>query len=158
MYETLATAAMGPEDPEHVVETVGRLRRRHPDLSREELARKLVGRTALTCAAVGAVAGPVAFQALVIDRLLLSIARVSGRPASSLERAAAAAASLLAAGAAEGIRRQARRAAHRLPERPSPLVPALAGAAAGAVLSYAAARLLGEAARRIVFGGRRWRP
>jgi hypothetical protein len=158
MYEALAVAALGPEDPERVVETVSRLRRRHPELSREELARKLTARTAWTCAAVGAVAGPLPIQALALDRLLLSIARLSGRPASGLERAAAAAASLLAAGAAEGIRRQARRAAERLPEQPSPLAPALAAALAGGALGYAAAQLLGLAARRLVFERKRWRP
>ena len=158
MYEALAGAALSPEDPERVVEAVGRLRRRNPELSREELARKLTARTALICAAVGAVAGPVSFQALALDRLLLSIARASGRPASALERAAAAAASLLAAGAAEGARRQAQRAARRLPERRSPLVPVLAAALAGGALSYGAARLLGLAARRYVFGRKRWRP
>src|SRR6266545_1900297 len=120
MYESLAASALSPEDPERVVETVSRLRRNHPKLSREELARKLTARTALACAAVGAVGANTAFQALALDRLLLSIARVSGRPASSLERAGAAAASLLAAGIVEGARRQTLRATRRLPERPSP--------------------------------------
>ena len=158
MYEALAGAALSAEDPETVVETVARLRRLHPKLSREDLARRLTARTALTCAAVGAVAGPVPFQALALDRLFLSIARVSGRPASPLERVAGAVASLLVAGGAEGVRRQALRATRRLPERRSALVPALAGALAGAAIGGAAAALLGLAARRYVFEGRRRRP
>src|SRR5215510_2670586 len=99
MYESLTAAALSPEDPEQVVETVGRVRRDHPRLSREELALKLTSRAALTCAVVG----------------------VSGRPASSLERTAAAAASVLAAGAAEGARRQLLRVTRRLPDQRSPL-------------------------------------
>jgi len=158
VYEALAGAALSPEDPERVVESVARLRRRHPKLSREDLAGRLTARTALACAAVGAVAGPVSFQALALDRLFLSIARVSGRPASPLERAAGAVASLLVAGAAEGLRRQALRATRRLPERPNALVPALAGALVGGVVGGAAAGLVGLAARQYVFGGRRGRP
>ena len=150
MYEALAGAALGPEDPEHVVQAVGRMRRLHPGASREDLARKLTARTALTCAAVGAAAGAVPFQALALDRLLLAIARVSGRPASPLERAGAAVASLLAAGAAEGVRRQAL----RLPQRSSTLLPPLAGALLGGVVGASTAVMLGLAARRYVFGGR----
>ena len=154
MYEALAGAALGPEDPEHVVQAVGRMRRLHPGASREDLARKLTARTALTCAAVGAAAGAVPFQALALDRLLLAIARVSGRPASPLERAGAAVASLLAAGAAEGVRRQALRAARRLPQRSSTLLPPLAGALLGGVVGASTAVMLGLAARRYVFGWR----
>ena len=151
MYEALAGAALSAEDPERVVESVARLRKRHPRLSRENLAGKLTARAALTCAAVGAVAGPVSFQALALDRLVLSIARVSGRPASPLERAAGAVASLLVAGAAEGLRRQALRATRRLPERPHVVLPALAGALAGALVGGAAAALVGQAARHYIF-------
>jgi hypothetical protein len=155
VYEALASAALQPEDPLSVVRAVGRLRRSHPRISREDLARKLTARTAWTCAAVGAATGSVAFQALALDRLLLGIARASGRPASAAERAAAVAASLLAAGAAEGVRRQAVRAARRLPERP-PLLPVLAGAVAGGAIGFAAAVFLGLAACNYVFKGRRF--
>lgn len=155
MYEALTAAALSPEDPEHVVETVGRLRRNHPGLSREDLACKLTSRAALTCAAVGAAGGYTAFQALALDRLLLSVARASGRPASSLERAAAAAASVLGAGLMEGARRQVVRATRRLPARRSPLLPAIAGVLAGGALAYGAAQLVGLAARRYVFSGNR---
>jgi hypothetical protein len=157
MYEALTAAALSPEDPEHVVETVSRVRRDHPRLSREELACKLTSRAALTCAVVGATGGYTAFQALAFDRMLLAIARVSGRPASSVERAAAAAASVLTAGAAEGARRQLLRASRRLPDHRSPLLPAIAGVFAGGAIAYGAAQLLGLAARRYVFGGKRLR-
>ena len=155
MYESLAAAAFSPEDPEHVVEAVGRLKRRNPDLSRDELACKLAGKTALLCGAIGALGEYVAFQALAIDRMLLSIARVSGRPASPVERAGAAAASVLAAGMAEGLRRGAMRTARLLPARRSPLIsPVVSVLAAGAV-TYGAAQLLGLAARRYFFSRQR---
>jgi hypothetical protein len=156
MYQALAIAALRPDDPEHVVETVSRLRRAHPKLSGEELARKLTARTAWTCAGVGAVSGSVTVQALALDRLLLSIARASGRPANSLERAAAAAASVLAAGAAEGARRQARRAARLLPQGRFAMLPALAEVLVGGAIGFAAAGLLGLAARRYIFERKRW--
>ena len=157
MYEALTVAALSPEDPEHVVETVSRVRRRHPRLSREDLASRLTARAALTCGTVGAAGGHVAFQALLLDRLLLSIARVSGRPASPVERAGAAAASVLGAGILEGVRRQALRATRRLPADRSPLLPALAGVVAGGVLAWGAAHLAGLAGRAYVFGGNRLR-
>src|SRR5262249_42560231 len=157
MYEALTAAALSPEDPEQVVETVGRMRRDHPRLSREELASKLAARAALPCAAVGAAGGHPAVQALAFARLLVAIARASGRPASSLERAAAAAASVLAAGAAEGARRQLLRVTRRLPDQRSPLLPAIAGVLAGGAVAYGAARLLGLAGRAYVFGGNRLR-
>ena len=152
MYESLAAAAFSPEDPEHVVETVGRLKRRNPDLSRDELASKLAGRTALLCGAIGALGEHVAFQALALDRMLLAIARVSGRPASPIERAGAAAASVIAAGMAEGVRRAALRTSRILPARQSPLLPPVASVLAAGAVTYGAARLLGLAARRYFFG------
>ncbi|HKF42539.1 MAG TPA: hypothetical protein VKG01_05515 [Thermoanaerobaculia bacterium] len=152
MYEALAAAAFSPEDPEQVVEAVGRLRRRNPDLSRDELACRLAGRTALLCGAIAALGEHVAFQALALDRMLLSIARVSGRPASPLERAGAAAASVLAAGMAEGLRRGALRTSRLLPARRASLLPPVASVLAAGAVTYGAAQLLGLAARRYFFG------
>ena len=100
MYEVLAAAALDANDPDRVVEAVLRARERHPDLSDEELADKLTARAALACAAVGAVAPAsvdLTYQALSLHRLILSIARVSGKPATPLERASAVAGSLLVA-------------------------------------------------------------
>ena|SRR5580765_4390310 len=155
MYESLAAAAFSPEDPEHVVEAVGRLRRKNPELSREELACKLANRTALLCAAIGALGEHVPFQALALDRMLLSIARVSGRPATPLERAGAAAASVLAAGMAEAVRRAALRTGRLMPARRSPLLPPATSFLAAGAVTYGAARLLGLAARRYFFDRRR---
>ena len=152
MYEALAAAAFSPEDPEHVVEAVGRVQRRNPDLSRDGLACKLAGRTALLCGAIGALGEHVAFQALALDRMLLSIARVSGRPATPVERAGAAAASVIAAGMAEGIRRAALRTGRLFPARQSSLVPPVASVLAAGAVTWGVAQLLGLAARRYFFG------
>src|ERR1700693_2487090 len=103
MYEALAAAALGGNDPDRVVEAVLRARERYPDLSREGLAAKLPARPALACAAVGAVASAsidLSYQTLSLHRLVLSIARVSGRPVTALERVAGVAGSLLVRGAA----------------------------------------------------------
>jgi hypothetical protein len=99
------------------------------------------------------------YQTLSLHRLVLSIARLSGNPASPLERAAAVAGSLLVAAAGEGAKRVAVRAARRLPEDRWPLLPTVAGALATAAVHYGAARLLGYAARLFFFEGRgrrRW--
>jgi hypothetical protein len=162
VYEVLAAAALDANDPDRVVEAVLRARERHPDLSDEEIADKLTARAALACAAVGAVA-PVSldltYQTLSLHRLILSIARVSGKPATPLERASAVAGSLLVAAASEGARRVAVRATRRLPADRWPLLPAIGGALAAAAVQYGAARLLGYAARRFFFerrGRRLW--
>jgi hypothetical protein len=162
MYEALAAAALGGNDPDRVVEDVRRTRERYPDLSREEIADKLTARAALSCAAVGAVASAsldLSYQTLLLHRLVLSIARVSGEPATALERVAAVAGSLLVAAAGEGARRVAARAARRLPSDRSPLLPALGSALAAGAVHYGAARLVGYVARRFFFEGRarrRW--
>ena len=171
MYEALARAALAAEDPERVIETARRMRERHPGLSREEVARKLASRTALACAAVGVFASApaallpglpaapdLAYQARSLDRLVLSVARISGRPASALERLAAAGASVLVAGAVQAVRRRALGGARRLPARRAPLLPVLAAALAGGAASYAGARLLGFLAGRRFFESRRRRP
>jgi hypothetical protein len=157
MYETLAAAALGANDPDRVVEAVLRARERYPDLSAEELAEKLTARAALSSAAVGAIAPSsvdVTYQTLSFHRLVLTIARLSGKPATPLERAAAVAGSLVFAAASEGARRVAARAARRLPADKWPLLPAAGAALAAAAVHYGAARLLGFAARRFFFEGR----
>jgi len=157
MYETLAVAALDANDPDRVVEAVLRARERYPDLSPEEIADKLTARAALVCAAVGAVAPSavdLSYQALSLHRMVLSIARLSGKPAAPLERAGAVAGSLLVAAASEGARRVAARATRRLPADRWPLLPALVGALAAAAVHYGAASLVGYAARRFFFEGR----
>jgi hypothetical protein len=150
----LAAAALDANDPDRVVEAVLRARQRFPDLSPEEIADKLTARAALTCAAVGSVAPAsvdLTYQTLSLHRLILSIARASGNPATPLERTAALAGSLLVAAASEGARRVAVRATRRLPADRWPLLPALGGALAAAAVQYGAARFLGYAARRFFF-------
>ena len=157
MYEILAAAALDGNDPDRVVEAVLRARDRYPDLSPEEIADKVTARAALSAAAVGAVAPSVvdlSYQTLSFHRLVLSIARLSGKPATPLERAAAVAGSLLVAAASEAAGRVAVRATRRLPADRWPLLPALGGALAAAAVHYGAARLLGYAARRFFFEGR----
>ena len=162
MYETLAVAALGANDPDRVVEAVLRARERYPDLSAEEISEKLIARTALSSAAVGAVAPStvdLTYQTLSFHRLVLSIARLSGKPATPLERAAAVAGSLLVAAASEGARRVAVRATRRLPADRWPLLPALGSALAAAAVHYGAARVMGYVARLFFFEGRgrhRW--
>jgi hypothetical protein len=169
MYEALARAALASEDPEGVIETARRMRERYPELSREEIARKLASRTALSCAVVGVFASaPAAFiaglpaaldltyQARSLDRLVLSVARVSGHPASALERLVAAGASVLVAGAIQAVRRQAIVTARRLPAKRAPILPVLAAALVGGAASYAGARLTGFLAERRFFRKRRW--
>jgi hypothetical protein len=171
MYEALAKAALAAEDTERAVETARRMRERYPKLSREEVARKAVSRAALSCAAVGffgsapaalvpglPAAPDVTYQARSLHRLVLTVARISGRPAGALERLAAAGASVLVAGAIQAARREAIRAARRLPARRAPLLPVLAAALAGGAASYAGARLVGHLAGRRFFAGRRRRP
>jgi hypothetical protein len=169
MYEALAKAALAAEDPEKVIEAARRMRQRHPELSREEVARKLASATALSCAVVGAFASAPAallpglpaaldlsYQARSLDRLILSAARVSGRPATALERLAAAGASVLVAGAIQAVRRRAIETARRLPSKRAPILPVLAAALVGGAASYAGARLTGLLAERRFFRKRRW--
>ncbi len=171
MYEALAKAALAAEDTERVMEAARRVKERHPKLSRAELAEKLSSRTALSCAAVGFFASApaalvpgfpaapdVTYQARSLHRLVLSVARVSGRPASPVERLVSAGASVLVAGAIQAARRGAIRASRRMPAKRAPLLPAVAAALAGAAASYAGARLLGFLAGCRFFEGRRWRP
>ncbi len=170
MYETLAKAALAEQDPVRVVRAARRMRERHPSLSREELARKLVSRAALSCLAVGAFAsGPAAlvpglplaldlsYQAQSLHRLILSVARVSGRHANAPERLAAAGASVLLASASLAARRRAIEAAWRLPAKRAPGLPVLVAALAGGAASFAAASLAGFLAESRFFQGRRRR-
>ena len=144
------------------------MRERHPDLSRKQVAGKLASRAALSCAAIGVFASAPAallaglpaaldlsYQAQSFHRLILSVARVSGRPASSLERLAAAGGSVLLAGAALAARRKAIEVARSLPAKRAPILSVLAAALAGGAASFAAARLAGLLAERWFFEERR---
>ncbi len=86
--------------------------RRHPRASRDELAERLIRRTALQCAGAGALlTGPAAFfgampfgadlawQVVALNRLVLGLAALYGRAPSARDRAAG-----VAAAAGAGIR------------------------------------------------------
>lgn len=158
MYAALARSVLSDADPDRVVQEVRKVRERHPDLSSDELARKLTQRTAIRCAAVAALASapvgwlcasPLAadlsYQVSSLNRLALSIAHAHRRPAAGPEHALAAAGSLLVAGAAHWLRRGALNLARRSLSRRAPRLLPVVGALVGGALSYAAARTFGGA-------------
>jgi hypothetical protein len=165
VYAALARAVLDPAHAGEASARVERLRRRYPRASRDALARRLIHRTALQCGVGGAIlAGPAAFfgglpfgidlsyQVVALNRLVLSLAALYGSAPSLRDTGAGAAAGAAAALASEALRQALVSALRRsLPRRPA--ARAAVGAALGGVLGYAAARLVGEAARG-VFAGR----
>lgn len=170
MYASLAQAALTGADEAAVTRRVLRLRERHPGLSRDELAEKFIRRTALQCAAVGAMTGapaawlgaaPVAadlpFQVPALARLALGIAVIYRRRPDVVERGLGAAGSLalcagagaLRAGAVELLRRA-------LGRRRCPAAAWVSGALAGGAVAYGAAVSFGRAAREHYRGRRTW--
>jgi len=164
MYRDLALGILAPGDSA-AERAVDRVRARHPDLSDEAVAGRLVDQTAWRCAAVGAVscagmelAGRVitgadfSYQTVSLYRLAASVARARGRETTLAERAAAAAGSLAFAGAAELVRRGTNACGRRLLGRRSPglavIVSALAGGAAGFASARFFARVWGDALER----------
>ncbi len=158
MYAALARTVLSDADPDGVVQEVRKIRERHPNLSGDELARKLTQRTAIRCAAVAALASapvgwlcalPLAadlsYQVSSFHRLALSIARAHRRPTTSLERAVAAAGSLAVAGSAELLRRGALNVGRRSLSRRRPHLLPLVSALVGGAFSYVAARTFGGA-------------
>src|SRR5262249_27407382 len=113
MGASLAEAVLSGADEIAVARRVERLRERSPSRSRDELAEILIRRTALQCAAVGALTGapaawlgaaPVSadlpFQVVALSRLALGIAMVYRRRPDLGDRGLGAAGSLvLSAGA-----------------------------------------------------------
>lgn len=168
---TLARTLLADEDPEQVIREVRKIRLRHPDLSDDELAEKMIRRAAVACAVMGAVASAPAgfllsfspaadlsYQALRLHRLVLSIARsYSGRPTTSLERGMTVAGSLAVSATTGWLRRAILRAARRPLSRRAPGLLPLASALIGGALSYAAARGVGAAARDYCRASRRRR-
>ena len=157
-------------DEAAVARRVERLRERHPSLSRDELAERLIRKTALQCAAVGALTGapgawlgaaPIGadlpFHALALARLALGIAVIYRRRPDLGERGLGAAGSL-AVGAGAGLLRSGaiqlvRRALGR--RRSSGAAPIL-GALAGGAIAYGAVLSFGHAARDHYRGRRLW--
>ena|SRR5262245_55601312 len=159
MYAAIARAVLDETMAERAVTEVERLRRRHPKESRDQLADRLVRRAAVQCGAAAALlTGPAAFfgsvpfgadlawQVVVLNRLVLSLAALYGRAPSAGERAAAVAAAAGAGVASDLVRRGLVRLLRQgVPRRPA--ARTLAGALAGGALSYGAAMAVGRYAK-----------
>ena len=165
MYAALAKAILSNNEPARAASRVESLRRRHPRASRDEIADRLIRRTALECAGAGALlTGPAAFfgaspfgaglvfQAAALNRLVLALSELYGAAGDGLGgRAAAGVAGAAAALSAEVLRQGlVRLLREMLPRRTS--ARGAAGALAGAALGYGAAlavgRFAGEQLRR----------
>jgi len=159
MYAAIARAVLDETMTERAVTEVERLRRRHPKASRDQLADRLVRRAAVQCGAAAALlTGPAAFfgsvpfgadlawQVVVLNRLVLVLAALYGRVPSAGERAAAVAAAA-GAGVASDVVRQGlvRLMRQAAPRRPG--ARTLAGALAGGALGYGAAIAVGRFAQ-----------
>ena len=160
MDAALVLSLLSEKDLQRVLEEIAALRRRHPDCSGDALLEKLIRRAAWRCALAAATtsatgglgaglpaAADFAYQTRAFHRLALGIAALERRSLTPLERAAAAAASFALAGTAEWLRRGAVRGARSLFAEKSPVVSALAAAAAGAAVGYGAARSAGALVR-----------
>ncbi len=167
MYAALARAVLDESGAVRAATAVEKLRRRHPRASRDELAARVIRRAAFQCAAAGGLlAGPAAFfgampfgpglayQAVTLNRMVLSLAAIYGTRSGGRDRVAAVAAGL-AVGLGSELGRQAlvgvlRRA---LARRPS--ARTIAGALAGGALGYGAAFAVGRFAQDAFVGRRR---
>jgi hypothetical protein len=166
VYTALARAILDDTNRLRAGRDVARLRDRHPRASRDELASRVIRRAALQCAAAGGLlAGPgaffgaipfgadLAYQAVTLNRLVLSLAAIYGEDAGGRSRATGIAAGF-STGLGSELARQAlvRVLARALPRRPG--VRTLVGALAGGALGYAAAIAVGRFAQDL-FGRRR---
>jgi hypothetical protein len=166
VYAALAKAILDDANRERAGRDLARLRERHPKASRDELAGRIIRRGALQCAAAGGLlAGPAAFfgampfgadlayQAVVLNRMVLALARLYGADGSTPARLTGAVGGL-AAGLGSELFRQAlvRTLRSALPRRPG--FRTALGAIAGGVVGYAAGIAVGRLARD-TFGGRR---
>ena len=166
MYSALARAVLEGADRDRAAAEVERLRESHPRESRDRLARRLIRKTALQCAAAGGLwTGPaalfgakpfgedLAYQVALLHRLILSLATLYGSDLSVGDRAAGVAAGLMAGVSVEVLRQgMVRLLKQTLPRNPG--ARAVAGALAGGALGYGAAMAIGNFARD-VFAGRR---
>jgi len=168
VYAALAKAILDDANRERAGRDLDRLRERHPRASRDELAARVIRRGALQCAAAGGLlAGPAAFfgampfgadlayQAVVLNRMVLALARLYGADGSTPARLTGAVGGL-AAGLGSELFRQAlvRTLRSALPRRPG--FRAAAGAIAGGVLGYAAGIAVGRFARNTFAERRRF--
>lgn len=162
MYVALARTFWTDVDRDKIEAEVRKFRERYPGSSKEELVSRLIRQTALRCAAVGAVASappgvlaivPLAadfsYQVLALNRLVLTIARIYGRPTSRHQRGATVAASIALGGGSEFLRRNIVKGVTRSlqRQRATALVPVF-GALIGAIMSYASVRAVGREAQQ----------
>ena len=134
MYAALARAVLAEADRGRAAADVERLRRRYPRASKDEIGSRLVRRAAFQCAAAGALlTGPAAFfgsmpvgpglayQIVALNRLVLALAALYGRPAEGKDRAPArppgAAAGLGSEALRQGLVQLLRRLLPRQPRR-----------------------------------------
>ena len=161
MYVALARTVWTDVDRDKIAKEVARYRARYPGASNEELVSKLIRQTALRCAAIGAVASappgflsivPLAadfsYQVLALNHLVLTVARIYGRPTSREQRGATVATSLALGGGTEFVRRNLVKGVARSlkRQRASHLVPVFGGLM-GAILSYTSVRIVGRQAQ-----------
>ena len=161
MYSSLAQAILTGADEAAASRQVERLRARHPAFSRDQLARALIRRTALRCAAVGALTGAPAawlgatalaadlpFQAVEMARLAMGLAMIYRRRPDLSERALAAGAGAGLAAGTGALRAASVKLVYAAFRRRGPAGTApILGGLAGAGLAYLAASVLGKAAR-----------
>ncbi len=164
MYAALARFVLTGADHDKIAEQVRKLRERHPGASRQELAERLIRQTALRGALIGAVtsappglfsviplAADVSYQVLALNRLVLAIAQIYGRPTSPIERAGAVAASVALEGGAEFVRRSiVKGVARSLRRRRVVRLIPIFGALLGGVASYVTANAVGREAHRLL--------
>jgi len=161
MYLALARTVWTDVDKDGISEDIRRFRLRHVGLSDDDLMEKLIRQTAVRCGVVGAVASappgilaivPLAadlsYQVLALNRLILTIAGIYGKPTTRPQRGGAVAASFAAGGGAEFLRRSMVKAAQRVLRRgaASRLVPVVGAVVAGA-MSYGSVVAIGRQAR-----------
>lgn len=170
MYGSLAQSVLTSAEEEAALRRVERLREKHPGLSRDELAEKLIRQAAWRCAAVGALTGapaawlgaaPVAvdlpFQVTALARLALGIAAIYRRRLPDLaERSLGVAASLTLSAGTGTLRAGAVKLARQaLGKRRSSGAAPVLGALIGGGLAYGAVVAFGRAARDY-YRGRGW--
>lgn len=166
MYTALAKAILDDTSRIRAARDVERLKQRHPRASRDELAARAIRKAAFQCAAAGGLlAGPAAFfgampfgadlayQAVTLNRLVLSLSAIYGGDAGGRSRATGIAAGFSAGVGSELVRQALVRVLRgALPKHPG--VRTVAGALAGGTLGYAAAFAVGRFAQDL-FRGRR---
>ncbi len=166
MYAALARAVLDQSDAGRAAADVAKLRHRHPRASRDEIAARLIRRSALQCAAAGALlTGPAGFfggmpfgadmawQVVTLNRLVLSLAALYGRRRSGGDRMAGVAIAAGAGLSSEALRQGLVRLLKRsLPRRPG--ARTAVGALVGGALGYFAADANGGWARDQFRSGR----